>query len=248
MNKAGRRPEPERQEQTRQALKQAARQLLEQKSCRAITIREIAQRADTQSAMVSYYFGGKDGLFKALIDDSAARRQQVVGALSEQIRQQPQQGLGLLINQLLDLICLEPWLVRLLQDDVLAGDSQLREHFLEVGPGRLCKALQQQLQFLQQQQQLASDLDIQWLTASLMSLIMFPVVAEPIVGQILGIDRQTLQSDAWKAHIERLLTRGLTTPQTSVHSESAHSTSVHSESSQSEPTTPGQPGSEEPQP
>jgi AcrR family transcriptional regulator len=50
-----------------QDLMEAAEAMLATKSAREITIREIAQKAGTDDAMIHYYFGGKDQLMISLI-------------------------------------------------------------------------------------------------------------------------------------------------------------------------------------
>jgi AcrR family transcriptional regulator len=62
------------QQQRKQGLMAAAFELLKEKSYRSITIREIAAKADMQSAMISYYFGDKEGLFIALIEKLAEQQ------------------------------------------------------------------------------------------------------------------------------------------------------------------------------
>ncbi|GEM_PF-4053198 len=50
------------------ALLEAARSCLEEKAYHAITIRELAHRAHTNSAMINYYFGSKGNLFVQLVE------------------------------------------------------------------------------------------------------------------------------------------------------------------------------------
>ncbi|MBC7437718.1 MAG: TetR/AcrR family transcriptional regulator [Bdellovibrionales bacterium] len=56
---------------TRKRLVDAATELFIQKGFRGVSIREIAERADTNSALISYYFGDKEGLFKQVFKDVA---------------------------------------------------------------------------------------------------------------------------------------------------------------------------------
>ncbi|MDP2608151.1 MULTISPECIES: TetR/AcrR family transcriptional regulator [unclassified Oceanobacter] len=214
MSRRGRPIDPEKQQRTRLALKNAARVLLENRSYHSLTIRDIATQADTQSAMVSYYFGGKDGLFRALIDDSSVMRQEQVDTLIATLPADPAAALHHLVSGLLELMCLEPWLIRLVQDDIFNQDSQLREHFMQHIPMKLGANLKQLLAQLQQQGLLRADLDIAWATTNLISLIIFPIVAEPVFSQTTGVDRQTLHSASWKDHISRLLLSGFATDAT----------------------------------
>ena len=51
----------------------SAEQLLAEKSYANITIRELAQHSGVNSAMVSYYFTNKEGLFIALLDEMSTK-------------------------------------------------------------------------------------------------------------------------------------------------------------------------------
>ncbi len=54
-------------------LMRAFREVLAQKPVAEVTLREVAARAGTSPEMVRYYFSGKEGLIRALIDASRAR-------------------------------------------------------------------------------------------------------------------------------------------------------------------------------
>jgi AcrR family transcriptional regulator len=56
---------------SRQRLVDAATELFVQKGYRGVSIREIAERAETNSALISYYFGDKEGLFRQVFKDVA---------------------------------------------------------------------------------------------------------------------------------------------------------------------------------
>lgn len=39
--------------------------------------------------------------------------------------------------------------------------------------------------------------------------MVFPLLAEPVMSQVLNIDRNTIVSDEWKHHLTLVLTQGL---------------------------------------
>ena len=65
MKKAGRR---EAGANTRDALLKASAELIQENGMRPISLRDTADRADMNQAMVRYHFGDKDGLMKAVLD------------------------------------------------------------------------------------------------------------------------------------------------------------------------------------
>jgi len=85
----GRRPEGD----ARRALIEAAQAILAARPAGKLTVREVAGRAGCDVALVNYYFGSKDGLLVAALEDALAELQQVLetytqgeGTFEEQIR------------------------------------------------------------------------------------------------------------------------------------------------------------------
>lgn len=69
------------QEQTdkpdkRQALMDTAERLFAERGFEAVSVRELAAEAGVNLAMVSYYFGSKEGLFEAIIEHKIPRTRQ----------------------------------------------------------------------------------------------------------------------------------------------------------------------------
>jgi AcrR family transcriptional regulator len=54
---------------TREQLLKTASRLFAEKGFEAVTTRELAKQADVNIAMIAYYFGSKEGLFKAMIEE-----------------------------------------------------------------------------------------------------------------------------------------------------------------------------------
>jgi len=64
-------------ERTRHALMAAARVEFAAKGLAGARVSEIAARAGVNKQLISYYFGGKDGLYQALIDQWHAQEEQL---------------------------------------------------------------------------------------------------------------------------------------------------------------------------
>ena len=85
----GRRPEGD----ARRALIEAAQAILAARPAGKLTVREVASRAGCDVALVNYYFGSKDGLLAAALEDALAELRQVLesntrreGTFEEQVR------------------------------------------------------------------------------------------------------------------------------------------------------------------
>ena len=63
------RPAGGNSDRVRADLLQAAREHFLSSEFKAVSIRQIAATAGVNGAMVNYYFGGKQGLYMAMIDD-----------------------------------------------------------------------------------------------------------------------------------------------------------------------------------
>jgi TetR/AcrR family transcriptional regulator len=85
----GRRPEGD----ARRALIEAAQAILSVRPAGKLTVREVAARAGCDVALVNYYFGSKEGLLAAALEDALAELRQVLetytrpeGTFEEQVR------------------------------------------------------------------------------------------------------------------------------------------------------------------
>ena len=74
----GRRPEGD----ARRALIEAAQAILAVKPAGKLTVREVASRAGCDVAMVNYYFGSKEGLLTAALDDALEEMSRVLASVT----------------------------------------------------------------------------------------------------------------------------------------------------------------------
>lgn len=189
------RPESRNGRDVRAALLSAARQAFSQHGFRAASLRAIARQADVNPAMVHYYFGNKKGLYRAMLaevlepvverltdlsdagDDECAFPERVLRLYAETMRE-------------------EPWLPSLMVRDVLAADGPARRVFIDligqrvggtVLPGLIEKEMRAG--------HLRGDLDPRLTALSLISLAVFPMLAMPVAGPVMGygMDAESLE-------------------------------------------------------
>jgi AcrR family transcriptional regulator len=67
--------------QARQTLIDAAKKLFARKGLSATTIRDIALEANLNSSLISYYFNGKTGLYKACLEEIGSERLKVANEI-----------------------------------------------------------------------------------------------------------------------------------------------------------------------
>ena len=113
----------------RQALVQAARELLAERGLPGITLRGVAERAGVQPALGNYYFGGKDGLLRAVThlvaNEARERMEQALkrqGSVEERLRG--------LIASLVEAMAADPYCPRLVVEEVLFGKADVIDSFV----------------------------------------------------------------------------------------------------------------------
>jgi AcrR family transcriptional regulator len=206
----GRPIDPEQQEKMRMALLDVMRELLSKKTYKSISIREVAELAGTYSAMISYYFENKEGLVKALVLRTAAERKIVLASIAQEVVSAEKEHIPILVNRVLTTLLKEPWLFRLLQDDLMMNNEAFRQFFLDNFVLVVVTGLQNLFTLLQQNQIIRPDVNIKFMVPTFMSLISFPIMSQPVLKDALGIDTETLRSPEWQDHISQFLTSHLT--------------------------------------
>jgi len=124
------RPAGERGGEGQEALLEAARSLLAERGLPRVTVREVARRAGVQPALVNYYFGGKEGLLQAVVARVAgqllagvAEGAAVEGSVEERMRA--------LVRAVVAVWAREPYAPRLVMDQVLFGDEDTLDAFVD---------------------------------------------------------------------------------------------------------------------
>lgn len=94
-----------------------------------VTLREVAKRAGVQPGLVNYYFGGKDGLFRAVVSA-------VAGEMLERIQAavasegSPEDRVREFVRGMAQATTAAPYAPRLMVEQVLFGDEAVVEEFV----------------------------------------------------------------------------------------------------------------------
>ena len=164
---------------TRRALLQACAALTLENGVTPISVRDIADRADVNQAMVRYHFGDKDGLMKAALDFGF-----------EELFAAVPQGGGFreTVFALVVWIQENAWLVILMMQSVYGGDD-LRGHFETSHAPRLAELYRRTLDQGRTGGQVRDDLESTFAVRALISLLVFPSLAGPAFGRVLSAGR-----------------------------------------------------------
>lgn len=187
-------------------LLQAAGECLRDRPTSAISIREVADRAGVNSAMVAYYFGSKAGLFTALLDSAAAPLLTldigILKALPAEHRIQVVVGRFAAIHQA------TPWLPRLIIDEVIAEEGELRERLVAQVGTRIARLLKRFIRLQQQDGYFRGDLDVRQASIMLLGMLVFPVIASPLLQNTHGLKPKQLGSEKWIGQLCRMIESG----------------------------------------
>jgi TetR/AcrR family transcriptional regulator len=197
---ARRAPEPDVRrrdaERTRQALLDAARHEFADKGLAGARVTEIADRAGVNKQLISYYFGGKQGLYDTLVEQWLEQEQEMTD---------PAIGLDELVARYLAVAHDQPELQRLF----------IREN-LEVDPATVAPDLHADdvtdLRRRQAEGEIAEDIDPAFLLLVLQAAVSVGVLFPRDVKRYLDLDPS---SDEYFEHADRqlrLIVRHLAAP------------------------------------
>jgi AcrR family transcriptional regulator len=185
-----------------------ARRLFIAKGFDNVGTRELARAAGVSPAMIPYYFGDKQGLYDALVEDAIGHvlaRLQTLAARGGDHREDP---VDAFLTAYLDTLIAEPWIPQLLVREVLAHDSPLRRRFRENFAGPARGALRALLVSERDRGRLRTDLDVDLAALSLIGMSVFPFLVHPVLGEIFGYRLDAEFRDRFHRHTRALFLDG----------------------------------------
>lgn len=198
------------QQDTRQALIDAARESFSRYGYRKISTRQIAQQAGVDAAMIRYYFGSKANLFEAMVKDT-------LSPMLSLFRQHSQNAEALtpltLMQTYYRIMSANPSLPRLIQQIFNHHDDGDAFNILANIFDEVLLRSQQWAQQMRQQHKINPALNPDWIRLSLLSLMIFPLLAPKYIQQGLGIELSQDWLSQLAEHNHALLQNGLFNPQ-----------------------------------
>jgi AcrR family transcriptional regulator len=205
----GRPKDPELQEKTKAALLYAAKTLLSEKPYSMITIRELADAAQTQSPMISYYFGSKFGLIEALLKQKAQERQGILSTIIDKCLNESENSIETLVDGVLDMLVKEVWLLRLVQDETINDSVDLKmviaTEFSSLGANAVGRLLVE----LRKRKIIKQEINFQFFMVFFVSLVITPLMNSFLLNAIAGFDESIYLSAEWKKFTSQRLKSAL---------------------------------------
>lgn len=201
---------PAGEPQQRERLLDAALAAFSQAGIAASSLRQIATRAGVTPALVNYYFGNKDKLLQAAIEE---RLLPTLGLLTKALSEAGDEPSALVRGFVLgmrDMVASHPWLPPLWVREVLCEGGLLRPLLVDRVAPLIPRPLAERFAAAQRRGALNPDLDPRLLGVSLIGLTLFPYAAAPIWRGLFPAPE--LDDDALVRHTLVLLERGLEMP------------------------------------
>lgn len=171
----------------RSSLLKAAREKFAKRDFSAASVREIAAAARVNPAMIHYHFGDKDGLYRAMLQETLGPVLQKVQDLMDRGGRESQTSIHDALEAVMTMLAREPWVARLIVREVLAEEGPFREVFIREfaskGGGRLPTLLEREIA----SGRVRKDLDPTLGALSFMSMALFPFIALPVAEKVFGI-------------------------------------------------------------
>jgi AcrR family transcriptional regulator len=196
-------------EDVRAGLISAATELFTQRGFDGVGVRDVAHAAGVTPAMVSYYFGDKQGLYVAMVESVFQRLLDRVSALAQRAADEQGDPLSSFVRLHITTLAEEPWVPPLILREVLGGAGPLRERFIEDFARRMATTILGLLHEGIDSGRLRADLDPRLAMLSLMGLCVFPFLSHPVSGRVLGIQLDDEFRDRLIEHTVELFSRGV---------------------------------------
>ncbi len=189
----GRPINPEKQAIQKTKLLDAAFELLAEKSYSNITIRELAARSGVNSAMVSYYFTNKEGLFVALLDRMSEKHFISMKAIS-----QADDPIKAFIENILTMLHSDGSFARLIHNEFSAKDPALSDIFIDRFPRKMAVFLPQ---LVKKNTPITDDKKAKYAAFSLINMLISPFIHKSIRQNAWQISEAEMQQPYWAEHI-----------------------------------------------
>lgn len=194
--------------QVREALLSAARNLFLRYGFRAVSSRQVAAAAGVNPAMIHYYFTGKEGLYRAMLESAIAP---IVARLQAMLGEPRSADVDGLVRTYMQVLAANPWIPGLIVREVFTPDGSFRQAFVRDFAGRFAPMLRNIIGREVEGGRLRPDLDPSLTVVSMLGLALFPFISLPVTTRVLGIDASEAGIEKLIAHTVRVLLHGIAT-------------------------------------
>lgn len=197
----------------RERLLTAARSLFVRYGYRAVSSRQIGAAAGVNFAMIRYYFGGKPGLYREILQGVLPPElEKLIGpqpGASEAEGAKSEARLADILGHITRVWAGNPWIAGFVLREVLAPGAPMRAMFLREFPERLAPLVERAVRADMACGRLRSDLDPKLLVLSVVSLAVFPFLGFPATSRVFGVRNDEEFVTRFLRHTQALLASGV---------------------------------------
>src|SRR5260370_3859629 len=188
----------------RERLLEAARERCVRSGYGAVSSRQIGAAAGVNFAMIRYYFGGKRGLYREILQ----------GVLPPESTEAMQGGRGGpkladVLSNITRVWAANPWIAGFVLREVLVPGGPMRTMFLREFPERLAPIVERAVRAEIERGALRSDLDPKLLVLSVVSLAGFPFLGFPLTRRVFRVRHDEEFVTRFLRHTQALLACGV---------------------------------------
>lgn len=192
---------------TRERILAASVPLFALRGIQGTTIRRIAAAARVNSQLIYYYFRGKDGLFRAVLQAEAARVSRLLTDASTESAS-PRDQLARFVREWVRVSLAESEALKILYRAMLDGDRKLIEG-IRLFSGDHAAQITELIRKGQSVGIFRKDVDERRVVASLVGMVQYPALLESILFSATNLERTGTERKAFSEHTAELLLRGL---------------------------------------
>jgi TetR/AcrR family transcriptional regulator len=188
-------------------LVEVARELFAEQGYAAVSMRRLAQAANVNPAMIGYYFGSKEGLYEAALDEAVTPMLARLRALVELPADQSV-GIHDFLDGYMRTVAANPWIPQLIVREVLSEGGKLRQRFIQQfasrGGALLLRLVSDQITA----QRLRNDLDPRLAALALIGMALSPFISYPVAREVFGLEMNAELVERLISHNTRLFLEG----------------------------------------
>lgn len=174
---------------------------------RAAALKDIARDAGATPALVHYYFGNKEQLTAAVIEERMVPVLMELRTTLADIEGDTRNLIRSFVRGLHAVVARHPWLPVVWVREILTEGGVLRDVIIGRVAPMIPQVLAARFAQVQARKGLNADLDQRLLVVSLIGLTLFPLAAEPIWRRVFNA--HDIGFDTLQSHTLALLERGL---------------------------------------
>ncbi|PCI73577.1 MAG: hypothetical protein COB20_16130 [SAR86 cluster bacterium] len=199
------RPTGRDSEKVRRDLLEAARDHFLKRDFKAVSLRQIASSAGVNGAMVNYYFGGKKGLYLAMVDELFESLDSKMASLSDNSKF----SIADFSRSYCLLLAENPWWPNFVAREILFSEGETKEEVLQrfskmIAP-KLLHAIGEEVENGSYRRDLNPELTIM----SLLGMTIFPFLAAPMIERVFGMTLDESMANKIAAHNVDLFMNGV---------------------------------------